>query len=252
MGNLTYIEELGIGVSQEGSITETNSNNTEEPQEGLSLGSEEKTSDNKVADTESNDNIKSLVESLKSQINGMEKRIADKDAYINELREASKQKEVNQGQEDDTNSNDYDFWSNPEKTISNLKKELEEQKRVTRIQQLQTMEIHYANTVKDYWATVNQDSLKEAVLSDENFAKEFNNSKEPYKVAYEYLKNKAENKTKESNSLREQIRKEILAELNIKDNKVDIPPNINNGGKSSSSVKTAPQDGFVAVFGSNY
>ena len=254
MSNLAYIEELGIGINPDNNDTEVESNDTieEESKEDFVQDAEDDTSEDTKGDTEPNSE---LLESLKKQIEGMEKRLADKDDYINQLREASKQKEAEKQQEVDTDSIDEEesFWDDPEKIIKAQKEEIRQQKEQARIQQLQIAEIHYANTVDDYWKTVNPDALKEAVSSDSEFAKEFNNSKEPYKTAYEYLKQNSQKKADMKKAEEERIIREYLEKNGITEKqKKDAPPNINGGGKSSGSVKEAPTDGFAAVFGSKY
>ena len=177
----------------------------------------------------------------------MEKRIADKDKYIEELRQASKQKEEESSKQQEVNTpeEEEDFWDNPEKTIKELKNTL-------KIQQLQIQETHYANTVENYWKTVNPEALREAVATDTDFAQEFNKSREPYKTAYEYLNEKAKKTVEKDMSLREQIRQEVLKELGVKSEKKEVPPVVTGGGKSTSSKPADSEDGFAAVFGADY
>ena len=251
MSNLSYIEELGIGVMPDVETETTDEPNTidNESDNDLSLEHEDEVAETEVDKTEVNTDMQALM----SQINGMEKRIADKDEYINELREASKQKEADNQQEVDTSTDeDEDFWSNPEETIKSLKDELKSQKEAGRIQQLQTYEIHYANTVDDYWKTVNPDSLKEAVSADAEFADKFNNSKEPYKTAYEYLKDRTKAKASSDQEYKDKIIQDYLKDNGISKGKKEVPPNINGGSKSTGSGKKAIDDGFASVFGSGY
>jgi len=245
--NLAYIDEIGAGSPEVGD-TEAETNNQEESQEALNSESEVSTSDNTDANTEGKGELNSLVDSYKSQIDGMEKRIADKDEYITQLREASKQKEVEE-QQVDTNDEDGDFWDDPDKTIQTLKDQLAENNKVMQMQQLETNEIRYAGTVKDYWQTVNPDTLKEAVSMDNEFAEKFGQSKEPYKTAYEYLITKSKEKVTSDEAFKDKIIQDYLAKNGITKEKKEVPPNINNGGKSSSSVKTASSDGFASIFG---
>lgn len=246
MGNLDYINEIGASEDQAVSDTEAEANNTEieESNEDFVQDSEESTSENIDSDTETVDEGELVA--LKKQIAGMEKRIADKDDYINELREASKQKEV-QEQSVDTNEVEDDFWDNPEEKYRSLQEQI-------RIQNLQIQETVYANTVDNYWKTVNPDALREAVATDTEFANKFNSSGEPYKLAYEYLTNKASTKQKAHQSEIDAAVEAKLKELGVKQKeKREVPPSINTGGKSSSSTgKEAPDDGFAAVFGSRY
>ena len=117
-----------------------------------------------------------------------------------------------------------------------------------RIQQLQIQEGYYAQTVDGYFKTVNTESVKEAVSKDKEFAKEFNSSREPYRVAYEYLKKQTEAKTSEQAKLREEIRQELLKEMNVKGKK-EIPPNIGSGSTSSPNTSDGIS-GFAEFFGS--
>ncbi|MGA1048269.1 MAG: hypothetical protein ACO3UU_09675, partial [Minisyncoccia bacterium] len=154
---LSFIEELGIGINPNESDTDASSEeSTEEETESskdLSLEPEDKTDTEQFA----------IVESLKKQIEGMEKRINDKDKYIEELRNKSKAEEEVKSEVDEE---DVDFWDNPEGMVNKLKQQKIEQDRKLHIQSLQIAEIHYANTVENYWKTVNQDALKEAVATD--------------------------------------------------------------------------------------
>ena len=98
---------------------------------------------------------------------------------------------------------------------------------------------------------MNEKTLQEAVVADEKFREEFNSSKQPFKIAYEYLKNKS--KTVED-SYEAEVERRVQAKLKeagVKEKK-EIPPNINNGGKSGESKSKADSDGFAAVFGSTY
>ena len=176
-----------------------------------------------------------------------------KDKYINELREQSKATEDTKTDDtqDTSEDEDEDFWSNPEKIVQDLREELKQGKEAARMQNLQMQEIHYANTVDDYWATVNGEQLKEAVSIDTDFADKFNKSNEPYKVAYEYLKEQSSAKATKADAYKEQIRQEILKEMNVKEKK-DVPPNLNVGSKSGNSSSKADDDGFAAVFGTQF
>jgi hypothetical protein len=243
MGNLDYIQELGIGESQEVETEATEKINTEEEQSEVTdfvQEQEDTPTENTGVETEQ----PSEMEALRKQIDGMEKRIADKDKFIEELREASKQKEAEE-QQFDTSVDEEDFWDNPEATVKKLQDTI-------KIQQLQIQETIYANTVDDYWKTVNPEALKEAVATDTEFTKKFNSSNQPYKVAYEYLKGKADSKTKAETTLREQIKAELMAEMGIKKEKKEVPPSINGGSKSSTTKNDAPADGFSSMFGDGY
>lgn len=241
---LDYLENIGVQADPEEDNTEVESNSEEESNEDLSLDSEDATSENvDEGKVQTEELAPSELASLKEQIAGMEKRIADKDDFINELREQVKAKEEAKVEENTPEEEEDDFWDNPEEKYKNLQKQL-------KVQQLQIQEGYYAQTVDGYFKTVNPDALKEAVSTDSEFAKEFNSSSEPYRVAYEYLSKKTEAKTTEQAKLREEIKQELLKEMNVKGKK-EIPPNINNSGSSNSSTESDDgMTGFASFFGS--
>jgi hypothetical protein len=245
-GNLDFIEQLGMGeptTEENTESLETKEVNQDSPEEDFVQEPTEQTVDKEETqeDTEPNE----LAE-LKKQMDIMQKRIDDKDNYIQELREQSKKKEAESSEEDGVEEDSEDeFWEDPVGKYKELQQQM-------KIQQLQIQETIYANTVDDYWKTVNQDALKEAVATDTEFAQKFNSSKEPYKTAYEYLTAKKTAKVKSEESLREQIRKELLAEMGKdKPKKETVPSTTNLGGKSGDSPKGETEDGFMAVFGRN-
>lgn len=229
-----YIDELGIG-SVDATPSDAETENTED---FVQVSNTEETIEDTKEDTEPN-----ISEELKKQIEGLEKRISDKDEYINLLREQSKKQEAEFSETEEVDTSDVDFWDDPEATIKSLKETL-------RIQQMQTQEIVYANTVDNYWETVNSDALKSAVATDADFANEFNKSNQPYKVAYEYLKKKTETVKASEQSLREQIKAELLKEMGMDKPKKEAPPSMGSMGGSSGKRTDIPDDGFAAVFGS--
>ena len=85
---------------------------------------------------------------------------------------------------------------------------------------------------------------------DTEFAQEFNKSAEPYKTAYEYLKQKSQTKVTADEAYKDKIIKTYLEENGIAPKeKKDVPPNLNGGGKSNSSPSKVASDGFASVFG---
>jgi len=245
-GNLSFIEELGIGEPNQ-EVTET-SEETNEPSitetveaQDESIDSEEQTSEPQTDDTQEDTEPNELVE-LKKQMEVMQKRIDDKDNYIQELREQSKQKEAEVDSKEEGVDEEEDFWEDPVGKYKSLQEQI-------KIQQMLIAETQYANNVNDYWKTVNQDALKEAVATDTEFAQKFNSSSEPYRIAYEYLSAKKETKIKSETALKEQIRKEILAEMNVKPKKETVPSTANISGKSESTSNRLDEDGFASVFG---
>ena len=249
-GNLDFITELGIGqepnvedteLTQEENTDQDNSNDESFVQDS------ETDSETEVANEDTEPN--SEMEELRKMVEGMEKRIADKDEYIEKLRQESQAKEQSndEGLEEDVVDEEEDFWDNPVEKFNELKKTIQ-------IQQMQIQETVYANTVDGYWETVNQDALKEAVATDTDFANTFNSSKEPYKVAYEYLSAKKEQSKASEQSLREKIREEerqkLMSEMKKGTNKEAVP-SMKNIGSNSGSSNQATEDGFAAIFGSN-
>lgn len=247
---LDFINQLGIGEPKsEGTEPTTEDNQTTEDvnaQDDLSDSSEQ-TLEQETENTQSKDTEPdNEMDEIRKQMEVMQKRLDDKDDYINELREQSKQKQEEPQEVEEVVE---DFWDDPEAQFKKLKEEMSGQ---IQMQQLQLQEVHYANTVDDYWKVVNQDALKEAVATDAEFNKKFNESKEPYKVAYEHLTEKNKSKKQSEDSLREKIRKELMEELNVKPSseKKSPPPNINKmGGSNGSQKKNVSEDGFASFFG---
>jgi hypothetical protein len=241
-GNLNYIDELGMGepTSENTEPQETKDNQVTEETQDLTLESDttEVTENETQENTESNE-----LDELRKQIEGLEKRVSDKDDYIKELREASKQKEA-EGSKEEVVDEEDDFWEDPVKKYKELQGQIQ-------MQQMLIAETQFANTVNDYWKTVNPDALKEAVATDAEFSDKFNSSKEPYKVAYEYLSAKSTEKIKSEEALRESIRKELLAEMGKdKPKKETVPSTTNISGNSGNSKNSAPTDGFASMYGS--
>lgn len=247
-GNLNFIEELGIG--QEPSVEDTElpqeentdlENDSTEDESFVQDSENNSETEEKSGDTEPTD---SEMAELRKMVEGMEKRIADKDAYIEKLREESQATSEEEAIENE-GAEEEDFWDNPVEKFNELKRTIE-------IQQMQIQETVYANTVDGYWETVNQDALKEAVATDTEFANTFNSSKEPYKVAFEYLSAKKEQSKASQESLRQSIREEerqkILEEMKKGTNK-DTVPSLKKIGSNSGSTNSTADDGFAAYFG---
>ena len=233
MEDLTYIQEMGIDSTDATPETEAEVNNQEDFVQDSTT--EESDSDAKL-DTEPNVSV-----GLQKQIDGLEKRITDKDDYINLLREQSKAQEAEVNNEEVDASTD--FWDDPEKTVQDMRETM-------RIQQMQIQETVYANTVENYWKTVNPEALKNAVATDTDFTNEFNKSPEPFKVAYEYLSKKNTAETASKQTLRDEIKAELLKEMGIDKPKKSGVPNMGNmGGGSGTKTSSASSDGFSSVFG---
>lgn len=226
-----YVKELGID-STTATPTDAKVDNTENfVQDSTTEESKEETK----TDTEPN-----ISDELKKQIDGLEKRITDKDEYINLLREQSKAQEAEVSTDEvDTGT---DFWDDPEKIVQDMRETM-------RVQQMQIQETVYANTVEDYWKTVNPEALKSAVATDTEFANKFNQSTEPFVVAYEYLSKKKEAGKVETETLRESIKAELLKEMGLDKPKKQGVPNMGNmGGNTTSKESNDTDDGFASVF----
>lgn len=246
MSNLDFIEQLGMGEPTTEPDTELEVKDSQDnPNEDFVQDSTEEVETTEETITEETTVPPELVE-LKKQVEGMEKRIADKDAYIEQLREESKAREVAKEETQSEDGVEDDFWDDPVGYVNKMKEEFTNQ---SRVQQMQINEAVYANTVDDYWKTVNQDALKEAVATDAKFYESFNNSKEPYKTAYEYLSQKKNAVKKSEDDLRARIRQEVMDELKLGKKKETVPSTTNLGGKSSNGKSNEPEDGFLSVFG---
>ena len=251
-GTLDFIEELGIG--QEPNAENTESQQEENIDQSDSTDNESFVQDSETASETNEDATKdtdpkgSEMDELRKMVEGMEKRIADKDDYIEKLRQDSKDNQEEVSEDNDVDEEE-DFWDNPVEKFNNLKRTME-------IQQMQIQETVYANTVDGYWDTVNQDALKEAVATDTEFSNKFNTSKQPFKVAYEYLSAKKEQSKVSEQSMRDKIREEerqkIMEEMKKGNNKEVVPSMSRIGSSSGSSSKEISDDGFSSVFGSDY
>ena len=231
--------ELGMTTEPEATDTDGSLNDddkSDESQENLSVSNE---ADDKTGDKGTEPNPE--MASLQSQIEGLEKRMKDKDDYINKLKDGGDDKDDKKSDDDTEDEDEETFWDKPEETIKGLQEQIQ-------MQQIQLQESIYANGVENYFETVNGDTLKEAVSSDAEFAKEFQNSKEPYKVAYEYLTNKKTEAKTDLEAERAKMKEEILAE--IKADSIKAPATISGlGGSNQDGNIDVPEDGFAAVFG---
>lgn len=256
-GNLEFIDQLGMSEpsventeSQEKNIdTEDVSDNIDSDESQDFVQDSELTEGSETEENQKDTEPNGQFEELRRQIEGLEKRLRDKDDYINEMREKSiSQEEAKREPQEDDGVDDEDaFYSDPIAYVKSMKEEMAKQQH---IQQLQLAEIQFSNTVENYWQTVNGKDLNEAIAADKDFAEKFNSSKQPYKDAYEYLTAKKTEKAKSEQSLREQIRAEerekLMKEIGTK--KKETVPNYKQFSGSSGS-KDAIDDGFMSVFG---
>jgi len=246
MAELDFIKELGIGVEPEAD-TETASNNTEEESElDLSLEPEEKPSDKEVVEnTELNDmeKVQEQMEAQNKQMEVMQKRLDDSQDYIKTLKEGVKDEPTTI--ENVVEEEEVDFWDNPEGNFKELQEELkslrQEIVQKAEVDNATTVEQAYAKTVDGYYDTVNLAKVEAAAKLDTEFANSMKETSNPYKTAYDYLKG-------QDTKLRDEIKAELLKEMNVKSTK-EVPPNIGGNGSSNSSSKKAPADGFAQLFG---
>ena len=242
MATLDYIDMIGVDTSTDEDNTEVKSNSSEEESnEDFVQDSEDAASDNTDKVTEPSE-----LDGLREQIAGMEKRIADKDDFINELREKAKAQEAEENSDTkDVEVENVDFWDDPEGEFNAVKKQLQELKdSIAQDKSLiteQAIESSYANTVEGYHELVTTQSVRAAAILDPEFDKSMQNSKNIYKTAYEYLSGKeAEREAK--------YRAKTLKDLNIKE-KREVPPSIGNGSSKNSDSDNGIS-GFAEFFGS--
>ena len=234
MAELDFIKELGISVEPEAD-TETATNNTEEESDkDLSLEPEEKPSETEVEENTELSDVSKIQEQMLEQSKQMEimqKRLNDSQDYIKTLKEPVVE--------------DEDFWDNPEGKFKNLQEEIkslrQEILQKAEIDNATTVEEAYAKTVDGYYDTVNLAKVEAAAKLSPEFANSMKETSNPYKTAYDYLKG-------QDTKLRDEIKAELLKEMNIKSTK-EVPPNIGSNGSSNSSSKKAPADGFAQLFG---
>lgn len=238
------MNDLGIGTDES-----TQSMNDTSNEENLSVNSDTPTNDGEKSETsdtgntensntEVKDDYKAKLDELVLELEKAQKRISDKDKYINELRNSNKN-------ESSKEENNDDFWSNPEGTVDTLKKEL------TNIRN-ELAETRYANTKQDYWDYVNSNDVQEALTTDAEFSSKLQEASNPYEFAYNYFKAKKESiKATESASieaLKAKLREELLEEMKAGPKKETVP-SIKNIGNSNSRFNDNIDDGFSAVFG---
>ncbi len=249
---VSLMEDLGIGSDDSTPAMEDDSKNPEDtndvndsdaptPDEDGKAEEAEET-DTAEADTEpSEDNITAL----KAELEKANKRISDKDKYINELRQATPEK-VEKG--DGETASEDDFWEDPEGNYKTLLSQLH-------MANLRIDENAYAMKNADYFDVVNAESIQDAFQTNPEFMEEFNTSARPYETAYTFLKANLETKElndkQQKDQLESQIRDKVLAELGIdKDTpKKQIPPNMRSLGSASTGKKGGSDDGFTSVFG---
>ena len=239
------MSDLGISSDESNPVQEEESNNTEEndlsdsdtatPDKDAETSETSEETDTAKADTDTTDELAEM----KAEIEKLNKRITDKDKYINELRQQGKQE--TQEQEVSTEEDDS-FFDDPEGKYKEMMQQL-------KIANLRIDEQAYASGKADYWTLVTPDAIQDGFRKDPTFMEEFNKSARPYETAYEFLSKQKKTEADNTAALKEQIRQEILKEMGVEKTKKQVPPNINSMGKSPSGVSEAAADGFSSVFG---
>ena len=231
---LSYVKEMGIDSTDTTPETEVEVNDTENfVQDSTTEESES------VANV---DTVPDVSMELQKQIEGLEKRIADKDDYINLLREQGNHTEADAVEaESDTST---DFWDDPEKIVQDMRANQETQQR--RID-----EMLYARSVDDYWDTVTEEAFTQAMAADKAFVDEINSSSNVYDTAYKYFTKKKSTEEASVSTLREEIKAELLKEMGMDKPKKEGLPNIGKMGGSNPKhgESNANDDGFASVFG---
>lgn len=218
----TSQEDESIETSAEAETVEEPTETEEEPQE---------------------DGTEAKLAELQAQLEKAEQRMRDKDKYINEL-QRNKADEARDDFEESHDDVDVDFWDDPETAYKLQNQKLEQL-------QFQLAEQTYARKHPDYYDVVKLDEVNAAMAKDADFANEFNSSANKFETAYTYLKKQADVATKSQADLREQIKAELMAEMNIKPKK-EVPKSISTVGNGSPAKQEVPDDGFSNVFGLGY
>lgn len=238
-GDSEVKEDLNLSDSTEDSTSNRDENNSEA----------EENTETSNDDTSKYSELEAKLTELTKQQETYEKRLSDKDKYINELKNGKTKNSEDESVEAEESDN-LDFWDDPEGLIKKLQAQIAETNEATRIANLRVDESYYAQARPDYLDLVNQDNLIKAFGEDKEFESAFKNSAKPYEVAYEYLKNKQTNKTKQETDYRSQIEKEILAKYGLDKKNKEAIPSVNKVGSSTTGrAKAEPEDGFASVFG---
>lgn len=256
------LEDLGIGEDNPTQEIDGESNedlNLSDSTDGSTLTDEqtsetEANTDTANADTSSQSDMEAKLAELIKKQETYEKRLSDKDKYINELKNGSNDNDA--GEEDDSSEEAVGFWDDPESYMAKMQDKITQANEATRIANLRLDESYYARDKQDYFDLVNQDNIVKAFEKDSTFRDEFESSDKPYEVAYKYLKQNQDKIKTEETSLREKIREEerqkVIEEMKKGKNKNVIPSMSNMGSSSGSSKKDTPEDGFASVFGTGY
>ena len=91
--------------------------------------------------------------------------------------------------------------------------------------------------------------MQEAVAADSEFAQTFNDSNEPYKVAYEYLTKKSTEVKSKKDSYEADLKAQWMKEMGLeKKEPKEVPPSMSSVGSSSGSDSDDTADGFISFF----
>lgn len=237
---MDYIEEI---TGTPPTLDETVEEDTSSEQDESIETSAEQVEDIEQAEesTPDVDDTKAELAALKSELEKAEGRMIEKDRYINELRTQNNKKEKEEVVADEESP---EFWDDPQKVVESTQQQVREL-------QAKIDENMFASRNPDYYDIVNIDDVNKAISVDKEFADQMNSSSNVFETAYTYLKTKqAETASVEAGNLealREQIKEEVMAELNVKPKK-DIPQSVSGIGSANGTTSEAPSDGFAAMF----
>lgn len=225
-------QETEQDTSHEDVSIDTSAENAEQPDDEPT----------QTEDKPQDDGLESKITALQAELDKAEGRMSEKDRYINELRNQTSKPDESFNEED--SSEVTDFWDDPEALYKAQDAKLEQL-------QFQLAEQSYARGKTDYFDVVNSADVSAAMAKDSNFANEFNSSDNKFETAYTYLKKQTESVVSSQAELREQIKAEVMAELNVKPSK-KAPKSVSSIGNGHANTSEAPSDGFSDVFGSSY
>ena len=173
----TLMSDLGIGSEESTPTMEDNSNNSNESianDSDTSTQSDDSTDKANAEIPEGNtETLEEKINKIQAELEKANKRISDKDRYINELKQGKqeeKEKEVLEVEQEETT-----FWDDPEGNFKKIAEQL-------RIANLRIDEQAYASDKPDYWKVVNGESIQEAFKDDVSFMNDFQRSNKPYEL----------------------------------------------------------------------
>lgn len=239
----TMLEQLGMNENLSVNSSESDLDNQEDTQDENSTVTDTVNTDTETEEKETTSFEKELLE-IKKQLEVNNKRLSDKDRFIEELKGELRDLREGKSQEKVESNGDSEssFWDDPEGTIKRLSEEL-------RVANIRIDESTFASNKPDYWDIVTADNLKEAFTKDAEFLDEFTSSKRPYEVAYNYLVSKQTESKSSFDKLVEERVNAKLKEMGISEKaKKETIPNIGNSGSSSSSNTKLEDNDYMSVF----